>query len=542
MVEQATMNFGEFMVKMLLLLLLGNPKPAPFGAAAVPVEQYFIQPAPVYAEVDVGGLQRFVQQSAELKDLLQEAASAQDGMSIEQCRQQLAGQIARALKVSPTVVEEVVGEVRQIGFWLLHLDEREEKLRFLLVVDRGRSGAILPRLLGGISEQRGFLQSSMAGVSTYAIPVDGDLWLWMAEYEGKIGFARDPFALQAFLSRAKALSQVTASASRQAWPEGTILRVRGNGQAFFSNILETVRGGEYVDFLGVATFLDFPSWNSLAATFDGSHVDARLSLERESELSVALAGPDRAPALLQAVPETSDLVCVVSLREPMDLWKMIQRRCDEVSQLTGERRESNPAQEVQEGFRRDLGLDVEEDFFANVSAAGLVVPILEDDSDLERRSVFLFEARDSIKAEASIRKMLSRAGGGNEAAPALVQEDGAKVFRSDDFKIALIERFVAVAVSERAPFDEIVEQAKRRNEQNQTSLFSKLTKRYPNATSFVSFNPSKVLSAAGLKPITAGLYYRDGSLTVEADIDKATVVKTLSAVLGVPVAEGQVVR
>ncbi|HPS00436.1 MAG TPA: hypothetical protein PLA90_02735 [Candidatus Sumerlaeota bacterium] len=528
---EATAGGVTLFWKILVLILLSAP-PAQQGAqppAGPALAQYIARPAPVYVEVDARALRGFIQKSEPLQDTVirtitrhtLQAKPAADSNGTQEkpvlatpFRQQLLGEVAGALKTKPENLDAIAGSVQRAGVWLLELDEKGGDWRSLIVVERTSADPILPALFQPFQETPGIASSHLAGVPAYSLMV-GPQRFWMAETGNKIALASDPLVLQVFLHNAAAPDDVRRAVPRPA--PGTLVQVDVNAPALLANLDAWARQQQNQTFLAYAMLLDFASWTRLTANFDGQKVQAQLDYKPESALAGICNMPDAAPALLDTLPVANCLTLAVSLREPDNLWKQFCARSPQLSELAGEK---NMSEGLREAFQKKTGLDIEQDLMLNLNAAALVIPKPVTRQNWGHGAVYVLEARDAERAKASLNKMMLYTKRDANVEPAIDLTTGEQVWQGPGFDMIFIAPYLFLAPTGSELLPKAAAYLKPDvNRQENPSLATAMSARFPEARWFLSAEPSLLVASSRMKPIRAGFMNKTGVLRLDADLD-----------------------
>ena len=502
--------------KVLIILFLGLRPVGPAGDME-PLRAYVAREAPLYAEVDVAALRQMVEQMPELRKLVYEEQDPTRACD------QAAAQLAGMLRTTPADVKRAFESLERVGFWLLAFGEDEQNLRLLLVLDCGRQNDLLPGLLKGLTgpgREGDVVTLSYVGTPIFHIG-DGGEGVWLAQHEGKVAASMDLLAVQEFLLRAKSLAaQPPQPHSMGLRPP--MLQAEANGGAMLDSIIAAVQRHDREEFYIVSSLLDFASWKSLTASFDGKRLEAHLHLDPNGRIAKALVGPEGPPRLLGAVPDQATIAAVVALRDPMALYKAIRASVRDVVVLEGA--PEGAEEEFLEEIRREIGLDLERDVFGNIAEAAYMVGEINREYDLMEKALFAFETKDAAGARLTVEKMAAAlAGGGREIE--ISQVAGAVIWRVGGAAIALKDATVLICEERNPLLNDVLQTLGRTG----SPLAEQIQRQHPEATSVFVFDPARL---AGLEtvggPMVAGLHFADDRLTLTADIDVEPLANALS--------------
>jgi len=486
--------------KLFIVLLLGT-RPVGPAAQAVLLRQCFTQPVPIYAEADVSAIRRMMADAPELQEIVF------DGQDPAVAYEEAAGQLSGMLKTASADVKRAFESVRGAGLWVLGLEDRT---RVLLVLDCGEARGVLDGLLRGLADDPQYRSTSYAGTTVCGLGA-GDDALWMAEQDGRVALALDLLTVQEFLLAAREVPREGARAPAAGPPPMLYAELAGGP------LLAMLRSQGFEDV--VAVLLDMPSWKKLTASFDGRHLEVCLEVDPEGRLAQVLLGPNRPPKLLAAVPDSAPIAVVVSLKDPMELYRLIRMA---VAEMYAGAQDAEG--EFWEEFRHDTGLDLEKDVFANVTEAAYIVGQMESGRDLLERAVFVFETRDAGKARGSVEVLVNAVARGG--AVEVAEVNGATIWHVRDTCVALKGGTVVMAEERNAALNSVLEQLG-----GPTSMLAEQSHaRYPHATSAFIVNLAAMTGRAQAEPVLGGLWFGDNRLTMQADVDIASLGGTLSGV------------
>ncbi len=516
---------------LVLILLTGAPSEQTAQSPAGPaLGQYIARPAPLYIEVDARAVRSFIQKSDPLQEtvirtITRHAAGAKqapDPNAAEKekpvltapFRQQLLGEVAGVLKTKPENLDAIANSVQRAGIWLLELDEKSGQWRSLIVVERNSPDPILLALFQPFLGTPGIASSHLAGVPAYSLMV-GPRRFWMAEVGNKIALAPDPLVLQVFLHNATAPDNVRRPVAKPA--PGTLAQVEVNGPALLANLEAWARQQQNQSFLAYAILLDFASWTSLTANFDGQRLLAQLDYKPESSLAGIFNTPDSAPALLDTLPAASCLTLAVSLRDPVNVWKQFCARSPQLSELAGEK---NMSEGLREAFLKKTGLDIEQDLMLNLNAAALLIPKPITRQNWGHSAVYVLEARDPERARTTLHKMMLHTKRDGNVEPAIDLTTGEQVWQGPGFDMVFVAPYLFLAPTGSELLPKAAAYLKPDvNRQENPSLTTAMAERFPEARWYLSVEPSLLASSSRMKPIRAGFMHKPGALRLDAELD-----------------------
>lgn len=472
------------------------------------LKQYVAAQTPLYVEVDVDACRRLVAETAQLDGIAR--------MGIGAARKPVA-EVAEMAGASVEGVMGLLGRVRRVGFGLLGIGR--DAPRILLVAEVAGDGPALDRLIQQKASRK-YSRVTYLGSTIHAFRTGRGEGVWVTEVEGKIALGTDPIAVKTFLLRARALRGEAPPAGPRLllWAEADV-------PAALNAVLPGIRRREREEFLMASAFLDFASWERLTVAFDGRRLEARLSINPDSPLAGALQGPDQPPQLLAAFSRDFTLTLVASVKDPARMARLV---CSGIAQIHAIERSPERGQRTLEEIRREVGLDLEKDMLANLKESGYVVPVAKLERDLERRGVILLVARTDSAARAFVDAVVNKGmrRDGRDVKESRIH--GAEVWKPSGGGMALKGRTIVVAPSRRAPLEEILKQLAGEQEFGRD-----LVRLYPGATSFAAFNPSRMMGGAPMPALTAGLSFKQGTLTLQSEIDVSGIVKAVGrAIVG----------
>ncbi|MHC5056148.1 MAG: hypothetical protein ACYTKD_15690 [Planctomycetota bacterium] len=514
-------ELGARLLKMLLVLLLGNG--APEGEAPDGPDLGAFRPdgAPLSAEVDLRRLRELAAGSPEIAKLVYE------GRDRTAAVKEAAAFVGLAIGAEPARVEAAFANFRRAAVWLSAFGDREYKFRILAVIDTGGTLNVLEGLLGGAERFEGYHRTTYAGATLHGFAMGRGYGVWCAEAKGLVAVALDPVAVQGFL-----LQAADAEPERVPGDVGALLELDVDCRAFLDMLMLAMGSGERDEFLAASALLDFPSWRWARATYDGRRLEARLELDPRSPVVRALRQPAEPPALMAAVPEDCGVALVAGLEDARVGWEFVRSAAAFATQLHQPGADLDLAEEL----RREVGLDAVEDVFANLRAGALIVPKLERPRDIEERSVLAFEVADGPAAEVAIEMLVAAVAKGEVDVRV---ERGATVWqrRGRHGRIAMKGTTVVVAPGRESPLEAVLEQLGRRR----SELARSLREAHPSATAFATVDFAGLGAGldeagvlAGLGRRSVGLSFEDGVLRAAAEIRVPEVAK---AVLGIAKAQ-----
>ncbi|MHC4249850.1 MAG: hypothetical protein ACYS9X_12045 [Planctomycetota bacterium] len=516
-------ELGTRLLKMLLVLLLGNG--APDGEAPDGPDLRAFRPAgaPVRAEVDLARLRELVAGSPEIAKLVYE------GKTRTAAVKEAAAFVGLAIGAEPARVEAAFANVRRAAVWLTAFGDRDYRFRVLAVIDTGGTPNVLEGLLAGAERFEGYHRTTYAGATLHGFAMGRGYGVWCAEVKGLVAIALDPLAVQGFLLRA-----ADAEPERIPGDGGVALELDVDCRAFLDMLMLAMGSGDRDEFLAASALLDFPSWRWAGATYDGRRLEARLELDPRSPLIRALRQPAAPPPLMGAVPEDCGIALVAGLEDARAGWEFVKSAVAFATQL----HQPGAGLDLAEELRRETGLDAVEDVFANLRAGALIVPKLERPRDIEERSILVFEVADGPAAEVAIEMLVAAIAKGEVDVRV---ERGATIWqrRNRRGRIAIKGTTVVVAPGRESPLEAVLEQLRR----GQSEVARSLRDAHPSATAFATVDFAGLGAGGGLDEAgvlagfgrrSVGLSFEDGVLRAAAEVRAPDVAK---AVLGVAKAQ-----
>jgi len=524
-----TMNFGK-LLEMILILVLGGQQPKP-AAPGPDMRLHVKHDVPLYVEIDPGALVAAGTTVPELKKAMAVAAS-RDGA---------AAYVAETIGAKPAAVKEAFTGVRRVGFWLLGWGEDDDNFRALLVIERSDMKTVIPPLVTGNTKivrpapndprrrQEGHMELSYNDIPIHGFGGRRGSAIWVTEHLGKVAIATDPLALHSFILNAK---PAPGAATRKLQPRkpGAIVWAEVNAPTALNQFLMSLGRHDMREMLSITTFFDFPSWEQASLALTKDRLTVRIGIDPAGKLNSVLAPPSRRPALLAALPDDCDLALIVSLKDPNALWTHIRSGYAELMKVAGRPERKD---DLQREFQEELGLDIQKDIVDNIVAGGVAVPVLKRERDIERNFAFLAQAKDSARAEVSLRKFVARAMRGS-ATPMTV--GNAKVWANDEGKAALVGKLAVLGPTEGGSgVDRILKAVTAKS----SEMGAILPKRFPGATSFGMFNPSFLLKGKDVGRLAGGLSFQSNTLKLEVDYNLAKIAAAFTETVEAAILRGK---
>jgi len=502
--------------KLLFILFLGaRPLAGVPAGEGVSMRQYIARDVPVYAEVDVQALRRIIAGSEDMQKLLYQGADP------AQAYEQAAAQVALQAGVAAADVKRAVESIRRIGFGLHAFGEDDENLRVLCVLDCSGQQNLLAGLLDGVAGTEEYSRSAYAGAVIHGMG-EYEETVFMTETNGLIALGRDRLIVKDFLLKAQ---EAAARHPGMGGRPGPVFYAEANGGPLLNTIFAGVESYDREEFLMAAAIMDLASWQKLTLLYDGKQFKAQLHLHPAGRAAKVLVGPDKQPALAAALPHDVPFAAVVSVKDPVALYRASLTGVYEALALEGEHHEIEEGlQEIQE----EIGMDIERDIFGNITEAAFILTEMDEEGIM-----FLLRIKDARKAHQAIWAWMQEMEGEDAESTNI---KGAEVWDSIDVRIALYKNTFIVCQQDNRRFEDVLMQLGR----GRSGVSEELAGRYPKATSAVLVNPGAMMGAKNSKPILAGLYMENNRLTLEADLDVNVVVKGLGKAIGK--ARGEAVR
>lgn len=496
--------------KVFVVLLLGA-QPGPAGQQA-DIGRYVSRPAPVQAELNVSELRRVLGRETEFFKTF-----VADGQDPAAAYDQSVAQIAKMLNTTTNDVDRAARSIRRLGFWLMAFGEEEESLRFLLIADCVDGQGALDGLLRGVSDSRHYSRMSYAGSVIHGF-VERDAGVWMAEHRGKIALARDPVTVQEFLLRfAEAERNGTAPPADKL----SLLRVRVDGAAMMNQAIPVGLAEDRDEFLMTVGLADLVACRDLTVTATAQGLRAVLRLDPNGRYAEALEGPAHRPILARALSEDVLTGGVVALKNPVVLGRAIRSAVTDSLAMAGGH--DDGLEEFWARWRRETGLDLEQDVLANITEAGFLLPRPDDDS-----LILLLQARRAPQARDLITRLTGNLNGGRKVQPSTI--NGASVWEFGDGRIALVEKTVVVSDSDNKHLKPLLE----RLHAADAPLAEKLRRHHPDATGALVVNPQRIFPGGSALPgsLLVGLRCKDSAVVAESRMNLSSMAESASRGLG----------
>ena len=523
-------SFGK-MLEMILILVLGGQKPQTAETTS-DLRLYVEHDVPLYAEIDPGALVTAGATVPELKK----------AMAVTANRDAAAAWVAEQIGAKPTAVKEAFTGVRRIGFWLLAFGEDDDNFRALLVIERSDAKSVLPALIQGNTKiprpnpnaprhrQARLVKTSYHGVPVYGLGGRRGA-VWATEHLGKVAISTDSVALHSFILNGKTIGVGT---TRKLAPKktGSIIWAEGNGPVALNQLISSIGGHDVHEFGFISSMFDFPAWKRASLSLTKDRFELQVKIDPASKLNGILAQPAGPPALLAAVPDNCDLAFIISLKDPNALWTHIKDGWAEIMAVQGRPERRN---QLEEEFRREIGVDIKKDIVDNIIAGGIAVPVVKSERDLERNFVLLGQAKDAAKAEMALQKFVARVMRGGGVTPMTV--GGAKVWSAEDGKAALIGKIALLGPSNErgGGVNTVLKAAAGKS----SELGAVLPKRFPGATSFAMFNPAVLFKGRDVGRLTGGLSFKSNTLKLEVDYSLAKIANAFTKTVEAAILRGK---